>query len=156
MRTHQGSIRMEPSSTGLGGWAALKIALAFGLPAALAALLGMLIMPPQSPQEFIKRTVCTVSCSFIFGPILAIGVLSWRPSLMETAHWVAARSGGGEEKLLALFYVLGPCMLLAGLPAWWVLGAYMRWMASMRQKGLLEWLVEVRAKLLGLRSGGEG
>ncbi|WP_306414972.1 hypothetical protein [Achromobacter xylosoxidans] len=55
-----------------------------------------------------------------------------------------------------MFYVLGPCMLLAGLPAWWVLGAYMRWMASMRQKGLLEWFAEARAKLLGLRSGGEG
>ncbi|WP_254595573.1 hypothetical protein [Achromobacter deleyi] len=147
---------MEPGSTGLGGIAAVKVALAFGLPAALAALLGMLIMPPRSPQEFVKRTICTVSCSFVFGPLLAIAVLSWRPSLMETAHWVAARSGAGEERLLALFYVLGPCMLLAGLPAWWVLGAYMRWMATMRQKGLLEWLAEVRAKLFGFRPGGEG
>ena len=31
---------MEPASTGLGGWAALKIALAFGMPAAMAALIG--------------------------------------------------------------------------------------------------------------------
>jgi hypothetical protein len=37
-----------------------------------------------------------------------------------------------------------------------VLGAYMRWMASMRQKGLLEWVAEVRAKILGVRPGGEG
>lgn len=66
---------MEPSSTGLGGWTALKTVLAFGLPAALAVILGMLIMPPRSPQEFIKRTVCTVSCSFVFGLILTIGIM---------------------------------------------------------------------------------
>lgn len=122
---------MEPGSTGLGGWAAVKIVLAFALPAALAAVIGTLIMLPWSAQKFLKRTICIVSCSFIFGPILAISVLSWQPSLMDTAHWVAARTGAGEEKLLALLYVLGPCMLLAGLHTWWVLDAYRRWMAHL-------------------------
>lgn len=148
---------MEPGSTGLGGWAAVKLALAFGLPAALAAIIGMLIMPPRTVREFVARIVCTVASSFFFGPILAISVLSWRPSLMETAHWVAARTGAGEEKLLAMFYVLGPCMLLAGLPAWWVLGAYMRWMARMREQGVLPWVDDVLARLpWRRRSGGEG
>jgi len=147
---------MDPGSTGLGGWAALKVAAAFGVPAALAALIGMLLMPPKTPREFVARTTCTVVSSFLFGPLLAIAAISWMPSLMGSAHWVAARTGLGSEGLLAMFYVLGPCMLLAGLPAWWVLGAYMRWMATMRQKGLLEWVVEVRAKLLSIRPGGEG
>lgn len=147
---------MEPASTGFGGWAALKLALAFGVPAALAALIGMLLMPPRSPREFVARTACTVVSSFIFGPLLAIAAIAWMPSLMTSAHWVAQRTGVGSEGLLAMFYVLGPCMLLAGLPAWWVLGAYMRWMAGMRQKGVPDWVAEARAKVLGVRPGGEG
>lgn len=147
---------MEPSSTGLGGWAAVKLALAFGVPAALAAIIGMLIMPPRSAREFVARIVCTLAGSLAFGPILAIWAISWRPSLMDAAHLIASRSGAGEEKLLALFYVLGPCMLLAGLPAWWVLGAYMRWMAKMRDQGVLPWLDEVLARLPWRRPGGEG
>ncbi|CAE32210.1 phage-related putative membrane protein [Bordetella bronchiseptica RB50] len=153
MQTLHRSKIMEPSSTGIGGWAAVKLALAFGVPAALAAIIGMVIMPPRTAREFVARTVCTVFSSFIFGPMLAIAVISWRPSLIDAAHWVAKRSGTGEEGLLAMFYVLGPCMLLAGLPAWWVLGAYMRWMASMREKGFLVWVAEARAKLFGLRGG---
>lgn len=156
MRTHQGSIRMEPSSTGLGGLAALKVAMAYGIPAAVAAMLGLLIMPPRSAREFTVRSVCTVTCSFMFGPALAGAVIAWKPGLMDAMTWLAQHGAGSDDALLAKFYVLGPSMLLAGLPAWWVLGAYMRWMASMRQKGILQWLAEARAKLLGLRSGGEG
>ena len=140
---------MEPSTTGVGGWAAVKLAAAFGLPAALAAILGMLIMPPRSAREFVTRTVCTVASSFVFGPILAIAVLSWRPSLAEQAHWLAQRAGTGEDGLLAMLYMLGPCMLLAGLPAWWVLGAYMRWMARMREQGILDWVDEILRRLWG-------
>ncbi|KXA71690.1 phage-related membrane protein [Bordetella hinzii] len=142
---------MEPGTTGAGGWLALKLGLAFGLPAACAAILGMLIMPPRSAREFVTRTVCTVVSSFVFGPMLAIAVLSWRPTLADAALWLAQRSGSGDEPLLSLFYVLGPCMLLAGLPAWWVLGAYMRWMARMREQGVMAWFDE----LIGRRRGKE-
>ena len=82
-----------------------------GVPAALAAIIGLLIMPPKSPREFVARIVCTVVSSFLFGPMFAIAALSWRPSLIEAAVWMAERSGTGEESLLAMFYVLGPCML---------------------------------------------
>lgn len=37
--------------------------------------------------------------SFLFGPMLAIAALSWRPSLIEAALWMAERSGTGEESL---------------------------------------------------------
>lgn len=142
--------KMDPNSAGFGGLAALKIALAFGVPAALAALIGMLLMPPKTPREFVARTACTVVSSFLFGPLLAIGAISWMPSLMESAHWMAARSGLGEDGLLAMFYVLGPCMLLAGLPAWWVLGAYLRLSAKLQNQDLVDWAVEIRRKALGL------
>ncbi|NMK48064.1 hypothetical protein [Achromobacter sp. Bel] len=147
---------MEPGSTGLGGLAALKVAMAYGIPAAIAAMLGLLIMPPRTVREFTVRTVSTVACSFLFGPALAGAVIAWKPALMEAMTWLAHHGAGSDDALLAKFYVLGPSMLLAGLPAWWVLGAYMRWMASMRQKGLLAWLAEVRANVLGARRDGGG
>lgn len=147
---------MEPSSTGLGGLAALKVAMAYGIPAAIAAILGLLIMPPRTAREFTVRTISTVACSFFFGPGLAAAVIAWKPSLMDAMTWLAQHGAGSDDALLAKFYVLGPSMLIAGLPAWWVLGAYMRWMATMRQKGLLEWVAEARAKLFGVRPGGEG
>ncbi len=147
---------MEPGSTGLGGLAALKVAMAYGIPAAITAMLGLLIMPPRTVREFTVRTVSTVACSFLFGPALAGAVIAWKPGLMQAMTWLAHHGAGSDDALLAKFYVLGPSMLLAGLPAWWVLGAYMRWMASMRQKGVLAWLAEVRAKVLGLRQGGGG
>ncbi|WMD20917.1 hypothetical protein RAS12_00670 [Achromobacter seleniivolatilans] len=145
---------MEPGSTGLGGLAALKVAMAYGIPAAVAAMLGLLIMPPRTVREFTVRTVSTVACSFLFGPALASAVIAWKPGLMDAMTWLARHGAGTDDALLAKFYVLGPSMLLAGLPAWWVLGAYMRWMASMRQKGVLQWVAELRDKVLGMRSDG--
>ena len=141
---------MEPGSTGLGGFAALKIALAFGMPAAMAALIGMLLMPPRSSREFVARTACTVVSSFLFGPLLAIGMIAWMPDIVSSAYWLAQRTGLGEDGLLAMFYVLGPCMLLAGLPAWWVLGAYLRLTAKLQNQDLVDWAVEIRRKALGL------
>lgn len=147
---------MEPGSTSLGGLAALKVAMAYGIPAAIAAMLGLLLMPPRTVREFTVRTVSTVACSFLFGPALAAAVIAWKPALMEAMTWLAHHGAGTDDALLAKFYVLGPSMLLAGLPAWWVLGAYMRWLASMRKKGVLDWLAEARAKILGIpRDGGK-
>lgn len=147
---------MEPGTTGLGGLAALKVAAAYGVPAAVAAMLGLLIMPPRSVREFTIRTISTVSCSFMFGPALAAGVIAWKPGLMDAMIWLAHHGAGSDDALLAKFYVLGPSMLLAGLPAWWVLGAYMRWMSRMRDQGFLPWLDELLARLPWRRPGGEG
>ena len=144
---------MEPGSTSLGGLAALKVAMAYGVPAAITAMLGLLIMPPRTVREFTVRTISTVACSFFFGPALAAAVIAWKPALMQAMTWLAYHGAGTDDALLAKFYVLGPSMLLAGLPAWWVLGAYMRWMAGMRKKGVLNWLAEVRAKLWNMPPG---
>jgi len=154
MRTHQGSIRMEPGSSGLAAGAALKVAAAHGAFAALAAVLGLLIMPPRTRQEFVVRSVSTVICSFAFGPVVAAAVLAWFPTLTESLAWLA-RHGGGDDELLAKLYVLGPCSLLAGLPAWWVLGGYMRWMARIKEIGLMAWIDELMARLPWGRRGGK-
>lgn len=138
---------MEPSSTGAG--AAVKIMLMFGVPAALASLIGLLIMPPRTKSEFIARTTCTVISSILFGPLLAIAIVAWQPEIIPAALALAKHTGFGNEELLTTFYVLGPCQLIAGLPAWWVLGAYMRWMAKMRDEGVPDWVANAREKILG-------
>lgn len=150
MRTHQRSNDMEPGSSGIAAGAAFKVAAAHGAFAALAAVLGLLIMPPRTRQEFVVRTVSTVICSFAFGPAVAAAVLAYFPTLTESLAWLA-HHGGGDDELLAKLYVLGPCSLLAGLPAWWVLGAYMRWMARMKEQGLPAWVAEIKEMVLGWR-----
>lgn len=148
---------MEPSSSGLaaaGAGAALKVAAAHGAFAALAALLGLMIMPPRTTREFVVRTVSTVICSFAFGPAVAAAVLTWFPTLAQSLAWLA-HNGGSDDELLAKLYVLGPCSLLAGLPAWWVLGGYMRWMARIKEIGLMAWIDELMARLSWRRPAGK-
>ena len=72
----------------------------------------------------------------MFGPLLAIGMIAWMPDIVSSALAGPAH-GLGEDGLLAMFYVLGPCMLLAGLPAWWVLGAYLRLTAKLQNQDRL-------------------
>ena len=79
-------------------------------------------------------------------------MIAWMPDIMSSAYWMAERTGLGEDGLLAMFYVLGPCMLLAGLPAWWVLGAYLRLTAKLQNQDLVDWAVEIRRKTLGLET----
>lgn len=142
---------MEPSSTGAAS--AIKIMLMFGVPAALASLIGLLIMPPHTKSEFIARITCTVVSSILFGPILAIALITWQPEVLTAAVALAKQTDLGHEQLLSMFYVLGPCQLIAGLPAWWVLGAYMRWMAKMREDGIPNWTANFRQKILGKKDG---
>lgn len=130
---------MEPGSSAGAGWAAVKLAAGFGLPPMIAAVLGLLILPPRTMKEFVVRICATVISSFIFGPLLAVLVLAWMPEVMESADWAAGLSGIDFPQL-ALFYVLAPCMLIAGLPSWWVLGAYMRWTSRLHEEDAMDWL----------------
>src|SRR5690606_10881960 len=100
--------RVEPTSGAGAGWAAVTVAIAFGAPAAIAALIGMLIMPPRTVREFISRTTCTVLSSFILGPLLTIWVITWQPGLLAQAVQVAAHTGAAEDlhSLMGLFYVM--------------------------------------------------
>lgn len=75
---------------------------------------------------------------------------------MEAMTWLARHGADGDDLALTRFYVLGPSMLLAGLPAWWVLGAYMQWMSRIREIGVVAWVKEVLALLPWRRTGGEG
>jgi hypothetical protein len=143
MQTAQKAAFMEPTSTtaGAAGFAAVKLAAAFGVFAALAAILGLLLLPPRTAREFALRVTTTVVCSCVFGPLLAILVATWLPGVTESARWFAAHSGI-EYPALAMLYILGPSMLIAGLPAWWILGGYMRWTARLESEDAVSWTAE--------------
>lgn len=131
---------MEPTTSTGAGWAAVKIAAGFGVPAMLAALLGLLILPPRNIREFTVRICTTVICSFFFGPLLAALLAVWMPGLLDTANSLAAHSGITGFTQLGVLYLLGPCMLIAGLPSWWILGAYMRWTSRLQNEDAMDWL----------------
>lgn len=133
---------MEPSSSAGAGWAAIKIAAGFGIPAMLAALLGLLILPPRSVREFTVRICTTVISSFVFGPLLAALLAVGVPGLLDTTNRLAEHAGITGFPQLGMFYLLGPCMLIAGLPSWWILGAYMRWTSRLQHEDAMSWLAE--------------
>lgn len=131
---------MEPSTSTGTAWAAIKLAAGFGIPAMLAALLGLLILPPRTAREFTVRICTTVICSFIFGPLLAALFATWVPGVLEATNWMADHSGIPDFPQLGMFYLLAPSMLIAGLPSWWVLGAYMRWTSRLKDHDAMTWL----------------
>lgn len=121
-------------------------------PAAIAAIIGMLIMPPKSAREFIGRMMCTVLSSVILGPLLTIWVITRQPGLLAQAVQVAAHTGVTEDlhSVMGLFYVMGPWMLSAGLPVWWILGeAWMRWPQRMQEQGIPSWVAEMEGNISG-------
>ena len=61
---------------------------------------------------------------------------SWWPSLFASAGQVAAMSGLPSD--LGMLFVSAPFLVLAGLPAWWLLGGLVLWFDRRRGKDLAE------------------
>jgi hypothetical protein len=61
---------------------------------------------------------------------------AWSPDLFGAAREVAQLYG--LEPAMGLLFVAAPVMVLAGLPAWWILGAVMRWFDKRRDKDIAE------------------
>lgn len=62
---------------------------------------------------------------------------------MEAMACLAHHWAGSDDVLLAEFYVLGPSMLLAGLPAGWLLVRTCGGCRACVIKGALPWLDEI-------------
>lgn len=112
----------EPvSSSGAAGFAAYKLAMAYGVPACLAAVLVMLIAQPKSKREWAAALISTVSGS-IYGGAFAIryfGLHTW-----------------SEEVDSAV--MLGGVYLVCGLPAWVIVRASFAWAEKRKAKDLQE------------------
>jgi hypothetical protein len=65
-----------------------------------------------------------------------MAVHSWWPSLFDSAKSVMSQYGG--DPALGILFVAGPVMVLAGLPAWWIIGGLVRWLDKRRDKDIGE------------------
>ena len=74
--------------------------------------------------------------STIAGPLLVVAVHSWWPSLFTSASDVATLYGAERE--MGFLFVAAPFLVIAGLPAWWVVGGVVRWLEKRRDKDIIE------------------
>jgi hypothetical protein len=114
----------------------LKLA-AIPLAAGIAAtVLGFLFLSPKSAREAAARFACTLLACAVAGPCLAIAAFCWWPALFASAGQAAALAGGPAE--LGVLLAAAPFLVLAGLPAWWLLGALLLWFERRRSKDIAE------------------
>lgn len=123
---------MEPTTTGVGGLAALKLAVVQALIASLAGLLGFVLIRPKTVREAIWRFFGAAISSVVFGPVIVAAVHSLWPQLLASANTLAAGDGVGFASL----YFTAPIQIASGLPIWWLLGLGARWLEGNRDATL--------------------
>lgn len=136
----------EPMSTSAAaGGALIKI---FGLPVlagSLAAALGFMFMWPKTKGEAFARFATSIVFSATAGPLLVVWLRSYSPGLFESAKDVAAMYGA--DQAVGFLFVAAPIMVAAGLPAWWIIGAVIRWFENRRSKDIGEMLDDAAASV---------
>ncbi|MGO4379708.1 hypothetical protein AB4Z19_15640 [Pseudoduganella sp. RAF19] len=140
---------MAIETAGVG--AGIKI---FGLPVlagSAAVALTFLFMWPNSRREAFVRFLSTILTSAILGPVLVIALHAWWPTLFTSAKEMAVMYG--IDQALGMLFVSAPIMVLAGLPAWWVLGAIVLWLEKRRGKDIGEMAEDAAAVVKNVRSG---
>lgn len=136
----------EPISSGAAaGYAGSAIAKYFGLQlgaGAVAAALGFLVLWPKTAREGFARLVSTIISSMIFGPVLVAFAHSRYPDIFASARALAVATGISPQ--FGLFYAGAPFLVIAGLPAWWVLGGLVRWFDRRHNKDIAEMVADAR------------
>ena len=120
----------EPTSSGAAGFAAYKLALAYGVPAGLAGVLVMLLTHPKTRREWVASLLSTISAS-IYGGAVAIQYFGLQA-------WLDNERGA---------LLVGGIYLLCGLPAWVVVRAFYAWTEKRRNKDLQELARDVAAAI---------
>jgi len=90
----------------------------------LAVTLGFLVLWPKTMAEGLARLLCTLLASSLFGPVILVHLYHQYPLLFESAQALAALYG--IDPALGLLFVATPALVIAGLPAWWMIGALLR------------------------------
>jgi hypothetical protein len=111
----------EPTSSSAAGLAVWKIGIAYGVPAALAAVIVMVLTRPRDTREWILALTTTLSGS-IYGGAFAIRYFGWQ-------SWLADPNSA---------MVLGGVYLVCGLPGWVLVRAAFAWIEKRRHKDLGE------------------
>lgn len=117
----------EPSSSAAGGFAAYKLAVAFGLPAGLAAIVVMLWVQPQSKREWAMALISTVVSSICGGAAVV-------------QHYGLASWGDNYVGLVAIAGVIFAC----GLPGWVIVRAAFAWAEKRKGKDLAELIADAK------------
>ena len=78
-------------------------------------------------------------------------VHSWMPGLFDSARAVAVLYG--SDPALGFLFIAAPLMVAAGLPAWWVLGATVRWLDKRKDKDIGELARDAAAIVKDVRGG---
>jgi hypothetical protein len=119
----------EPtSSTAAGGYLLYKAAIAFGIPAGLAAVVVMLWVQPKSKREWAMALICTVVSS-VGGGAMAVEYL-------QLQHLAV----GGVVGLMAL----GGLIFACGLPGWVIVRAGFAWADKRKDHDLGELARDVK------------
>lgn len=120
----------EPSSSAVGGFAAYKLAVAFGLPAGLAAVVVMLWIQPKSPREWAMALISTVVSSLCGGAAVVqhYGLSSW---------------GDSYVGLVAVAGIIFAC----GIPGWIVVRAAFAWAEKRKGKDIAELIGDAKESL---------
>ena len=106
------------------------------LTSAAATTLGFMFLWPQTRKEAFIRICTTIIFSTVFGPFLVIALRSAWPELFESARAIAVLYG--IEPSMGFLFIAAPLMVCAGLPAWWIVGAIVRWFNARRGKDIGE------------------
>ena len=128
----------EPTSSGAASFAVYKLAMAYGLPAGLAAVIVMTLTHPRSPREWALSLICTVSSS-IYGGAFAARYFGWH-------IWALEQDG---------LMMLGGLYLLCGLPAWIIIRSLFTWAENRKGQDFGELAKAARQTFDDLTGGGK-
>lgn len=143
---------VEPTSAA-GSIAVVKTLLKIlGVPllaGAVATTLGFLFMWPRTMREAAIRMASTLMMSMVCGPAVVIAAAHWMPGAFDTARTVAVLYG--LEPVYGQLLLAAPFLVLAGLPAWWVIGWLVRWMDKRKDKDIAQVASDAAAAVRELR-----
>jgi hypothetical protein len=119
----------EPaSSSAAAGFAAYKLAVAFGVPAGLAAIVVMLWVQPKSKREWAMALIVTVVSSLCGG--------AWVIEYFKLQHLAA----GGLHGLMAM----GGLIFACGMPGWVIVRGWFAWADKRKALDLAELVRDAR------------
>lgn len=93
----------------------------------LGAVIGFKVVPPTKGREIddiSTRLLCGLLSSCTLGSYAAYRYLKYDPEWL--AFWVRVYQGHGEAFYLGLISAVAPFVLLAALPGFWIVAAFMR------------------------------